>query len=186
MRITSLAWNDVWWPHLDSDIDQCVKHCYPCQSSRNSPAKAPQHPWQWPTEPWQRIHLDYAGPIEGRMILIVTDAHTKWIDADVTQTATSHITTERLCQCFTTHGLPRMTVTDNGTCFSSSKFTCLNGSEVCESKPSSFKWTLRTFHEFHQVWSQLDTRWKPSEQTITFAFRSPHHSPHYNGGDTGV
>ena len=61
------------------------------------------------------------------MILIVTDAHTKCVDADVTQTATSHVTTERLCQCFTTHCLPRMAVTDNGTCFSSSEFTCLNG-----------------------------------------------------------
>ena len=56
------------------------------------------------------------------MILIVTDAHTKSMDVDETQ-----VTTESLCQCFTTHGFPRMTVTDNGTCFSSSKFTCLNG-----------------------------------------------------------
>jgi len=66
VRIKSLAWNSVWWPHLDSDIDQCVKYCYPCQSSRNAPAKAPQHPWEWPTEPWQSIHRDYAGPVEGQ------------------------------------------------------------------------------------------------------------------------
>jgi len=103
VRMKSLARNYVWWPHLDSDIEQHVKHCYPCQSSPNAPAKTPLHPWEWPTVPWQRIHLDYAGPIEGRMILTVTDAHTKWIDAFVTHTATSHVTIERLC-----HALPLM------------------------------------------------------------------------------
>ena len=110
VRMKSLARNYVWWPHLDSDVEQCVKHCYPCQSSFNAPAKAPLHPWEWPTEPWQRIHLDYAGPIKGRMILIVADAHIKWIDADLTRTATSHATIERLRQCFATHGLPHMII----------------------------------------------------------------------------
>ena len=125
----SLARKYVWWPHLESDIKQCVKHCYPCQSHRNGPAKEPLHHWEWPTEPWQKIHLDYAGPMKGCMILIVMDAHTKWIDADLRHTASSNATIERLRQCFTTHGLPCMIVTDNGTCFSSSEFnefTCLN------------------------------------------------------------
>jgi len=61
------------------------------------------------------------------MILIVTDAHAKWINANVTQRATSHETIERLRQCFATHGLPRLIVTDNRTCFTSSEFTHLNG-----------------------------------------------------------
>ncbi|XP_036815479.1 uncharacterized protein LOC118943635 [Oncorhynchus mykiss] len=28
------------------------------------PAPVPVHPWEWPAEPWQRIHVDYAGPFE--------------------------------------------------------------------------------------------------------------------------
>lgn len=27
---------------------------------------------------WQRIHIDFAGPFQGKMYLIVVDAHSKW------------------------------------------------------------------------------------------------------------
>ena len=43
--------------------------------STRLPAKAPRHPWQWPSRPWGRIHIDYAGPIKGKMILVIVDAH---------------------------------------------------------------------------------------------------------------
>ena len=36
-----------------------------------------------------RLHLDYAGPVEGKMILILIDAHSKWIEAVHTSSATS-------------------------------------------------------------------------------------------------
>ena len=45
---------------------------------RSTPAVAPLHPWLWPTQPWDRIHVDFAGPCQGRMLLVVTDAHSKW------------------------------------------------------------------------------------------------------------
>ena len=41
----------------------------------------PLPPWEWPETPWNRLHVDYAGPFLGKMFLIVVDAHSKWIDA---------------------------------------------------------------------------------------------------------
>ena len=32
---------------------------------------APLHPWQWPTRPWSRLHIDFAGPIDSKMYLVV-------------------------------------------------------------------------------------------------------------------
>ena len=29
--------------------------------------------WIWPTRPWQRIHVDFAGPFNGQMFLLVVD-----------------------------------------------------------------------------------------------------------------
>lgn len=29
----------------------------------------------WPTHPWSHIRLDYAGPIDGEMFLMLVDAH---------------------------------------------------------------------------------------------------------------
>ena len=42
---------------------------------------APLHPWEWPEKPWTRIHIDYAGPFHGKMLLVVVDATSKWIEA---------------------------------------------------------------------------------------------------------
>ena len=78
-RMKSLARSyHVWWPHLDSDIVTKVRHCHICQTNRPSPPKAPLHPWEWPSRPWARLHIDHAGPFHGKPFLIVVDAHSKW------------------------------------------------------------------------------------------------------------
>jgi len=33
--------------------------------------------WEWPTQP---LHIDYAGPIQGKMFLVAADAHSKWME----------------------------------------------------------------------------------------------------------
>ena len=66
----------VWWPNIDKDIDMIVKTCYECQHTRHSPPVAPLHPQC----PWAHIHIDYAGPVEGKMLLVVVDAHSKWLN----------------------------------------------------------------------------------------------------------
>ena len=50
-----------------------VRSCQKCQSCHSMPAMAPLHPWLWPSLPWQRIHVDYAGPVDGRMLLVIVD-----------------------------------------------------------------------------------------------------------------
>ena len=62
----ALARSLVWWPGLDPELEKMVKECTQCQQNRPSPAIAPLHPWQWPTRPWSRLHIDYAGPTEGK------------------------------------------------------------------------------------------------------------------------
>ena len=76
--VKALARSYIWWPGLDYDIEQMVKSCVPCQSVRGNPSVAPLHPWLWPGKPWQRVHIDFAGPVEKRMLLIMFDAHSKW------------------------------------------------------------------------------------------------------------
>ena len=63
VRLKAIARSYVWWPHLDQDLEKLAKSCTQCQSYRNMPAAAPLHPWLWPSKPWQRIHIDYAGPM---------------------------------------------------------------------------------------------------------------------------
>lgn len=62
------------------EIETFVRSCSNCQEHRHAPPVAPLHPWEWPAQPWSKLHLDYAGPFKGHMYLIIVDAHSKWLD----------------------------------------------------------------------------------------------------------
>ena len=59
--------------------------------------------------------------MEGRMVLVTIDAHSKWIEAVHTTTATSAAVIEVCRERFAQFGLPETVVTDNGSCFVSSE-----------------------------------------------------------------
>ena len=112
----------VWWPRLDSDVEDRVKSCSDCQGNGPSPPTAPFQPWKWPTRPWARVHLDYASPFLGRMFLIAIDAHSKWMEVDTMSSTTSVATIQSLRNMFARFGLPEQVVTDNGRNFVSEEF----------------------------------------------------------------
>ena len=76
-KMKALARMYVWWPGIDRDIEDSVRTCSQCQANQSLPPVAPLHPWGWPMCPWTRLHMDYAGPLHGHMILVVIDAHSK-------------------------------------------------------------------------------------------------------------
>jgi len=121
-RMKSLARMYVWWPGISEDIQNTVQGCLECQENQKTPPLAPLHPWSWPTRPWARLHLDYAGPVRGQMFLVLIDAHSKWIEAFCTPTSTSEAVIRELRTVFARFGLPETVVTDNGTCFVSAEF----------------------------------------------------------------
>ncbi|CAC5412765.1 unnamed protein product [Mytilus coruscus] len=107
---------------MDAEIEQTVRACHKCQVNRHAPPEAPMHPWEWPSKPWSRIHIDYAGPLYGKMFLVCVDAHSKYLDVHVVNSATSANTIEKLRTMFAIHGLPESIVSDNGTPFASQEF----------------------------------------------------------------
>ena len=121
-KMKGLARSYVWWPNIDADLEAQVKQCNQYQLSRPSPPAVPTHPWDWPEHPWERIHLDYAGPFMGKMFLIAVDAHSKWMEVEMVDSATTQATVEHLRSMFARFGLPKVLVSDNGTCFTSGEF----------------------------------------------------------------
>ena len=118
----SLGHGYVWWPGMDSEIEDYVKACGNCQLSQPLPPLAPLHPWDWPRQPWSRLHLDFAGPFMGSMYLVLVDAYSKWLEVVIMNSITSISTIEKLQQIFAVHGLPKTIVTDNGSSFTSTVF----------------------------------------------------------------
>ena len=121
-KMKMLARAYVWWPNLDSDIEYLAKGCTYCQVVSAAPPKAPIHPWEWPAQPWSRLHLDFAGPFLGHMYLILVDTYSKWLTVELMQTITTEKTIQNLCTVFATHGIPHKIVTGNGPTFHSEQF----------------------------------------------------------------
>ena len=113
VKMKTLARSYLWWPGMDQEIERCVKECIACQSSRKNPPVVPLHPWAPPEHPWTRIHIDYAGPLEGKMFLLIVDAHSRWLEIHSTNSSTSTATIELMRKTFAGLGLPEVVVSDN-------------------------------------------------------------------------
>ena len=82
------------------------------------------------SRPWTRVHTDYAGPVAGKLLLIIVDAHSKWTVAQVVPSTLASTTIAVLQSVFATHGIPEQLVSDNATGFACEEFrelTSCNG-----------------------------------------------------------
>ena len=122
-KTKNLARYNVWWPKIDEDIECLVKSCEPCQLNRNESEKHSSHSWQYPSKPWQRIHIDFCDPFRNHMYLIVVDAYSKWPEVIRMSSSTSTSeTTKVLLSLFSRHGLPDKLVSDIAPQFTSDEF----------------------------------------------------------------
>ena len=122
VRMKSLARSVMWWPGMDADIEALAKACTSCKAVKSAPSQAPLHPWRWPEFPWQRIHMDFAGPFRGKMFMLLVDAHSKWPEILEMTSTTADSTIATLRRVFAAFGLPEQLVTDNGPQFVSREF----------------------------------------------------------------
>ncbi|KHJ85630.1 hypothetical protein OESDEN_14640 [Oesophagostomum dentatum] len=83
------------------------------------PVKTVLNSWAVETKPWERIHIDYAGPLNGKMYLVVVDAYSKWPEVSVMLSSSTAATLKEL----------RMFVSDNG-----QQFTVTGSSSSAQSR----------------------------------------------------
>lgn len=120
-RMKQLARRYVWFPNIDQEIESMAKKCTICQENGDNP-KQVFSAWPEAEQPWERIHIDFAGPFLNKMWLIAVDSYSKFPFVRPVSVATSGSTIAALQSFFAIEGLPRTIVTDNGTQFTSSEF----------------------------------------------------------------
>ena len=99
IKMKALSKSFVWWPGIGAELEALAKHCDGCLLHKSSPCAAPVHPWEWPQRPWRRVHVDFAGPFEGSMFLLMVDAHSKW--PEIIQMSTLQTKPSKSCaKCF--------------------------------------------------------------------------------------
>ena len=122
VKMKELSRSFFWWPQLGGDIEQLARKCLGCQVHQKAPPKASSHPWEWPSAPWERIHIDFAGPFMGHMYFIAVDAHSKWPEVHVMNSITASKTIDILRQIFGRSGVVKQIISDNGRTFTSEEF----------------------------------------------------------------
>ncbi|XP_062523896.1 uncharacterized protein K02A2.6-like [Corticium candelabrum] len=130
VKMKGLARSFVWWPGIDGDIEREVRHCVGCQENARTPGRGPLHRWEYPAKPWQRLHVDFAGPLDGQMYLLVIDAYSKWPEIFSMRSTVAEETVATLRTLFARLGLPDQVISDNGPQFTSEcfrMFMCKNG-----------------------------------------------------------
>lgn len=122
VKMKALARSFVYWPNIDSDLETVARNCTACIQVQKEPKKVKTHFWEYPTQPWERIHIDFAGPFFGHTFLLIIDAHSKWPEVFVVNSTTSNATIKKLDQVFSSYGLPKVLVSDNAAVFTGFEF----------------------------------------------------------------
>lgn len=113
----------VWWPGIDEAVEATCRECAVCAGEADSPQRHVVTPWPWPSRPWERVHLDFLGPIWGKIYLVMVDARTKWLEVFPVPSTAASYTIEKLMEVFSRWGLPRQIVSDNGPPFTSKELS---------------------------------------------------------------
>jgi hypothetical protein len=116
------------WKTMDKDIKVRVKSCHPCRLSK--PAQATRVGFlasDVANAPMEKIFIDYVGPFPrskmgNSFALVAVDAFSKFTWIFPVRRATSAITIACLKSIFSTSGVCRHLVSDNGSQFTSPEF----------------------------------------------------------------
>lgn len=121
-RMKALARGYCWWEGIDKEIENLVKNCTACQSTLSDPPKAPVHEWPSVSEPFERVHVDFAGLFMDSYFIFIVDAYSKWIDVKIIPNITTSTTIKVLTELFSNFGWPSTLVSDRGVQFTSAEF----------------------------------------------------------------
>lgn len=121
-RMKSLGRAYCWWPGFDADIDKMVLNCALCQTNRANPRKDTEHTWESAKKPWERLHVDYAGPYLGKYFFVLVDAYSKWPEVHIVSSITTEVTIDVCRKIFSTFGIPDTLVSDRGQQFMAAEF----------------------------------------------------------------
>lgn len=183
IRMKAIARSYIWWPGVDNEIAEVGKQCSLCLESAPNPPRAELHPWNWPDAPNERIHIDFLGPVDGKMYLAIIDAHSKWVDIKQMPNITADTTIAALREYFATWGIPTKIVSDNGPTFCSKtfqNFIMMNGIHHIRTPPyhpasnGAAENCVRTFKDKFKLLCQ---QFSPSEALTKYLFHyrsTPH------------
>lgn len=122
VKTKALMRTKVWFPGIDDLIASKISSCVACQATSKLPPPPPVQVRTLPDAPWQRLSIDFYGPVKSEYLMVLVDDHSRYPVVEVLSSTSADVVIPRLDQIFTTFGIPEILRSDNGPPFNSAKF----------------------------------------------------------------
>ncbi|XP_055634045.1 uncharacterized protein K02A2.6-like [Toxorhynchites rutilus septentrionalis] len=114
---------NVWWPKMDSQVEQFVKTCRGGSLISTPNPPEPMMRKELPARAWEQVAIDFLGPLpEGEHLLVCVDYYSRYLEVVEMNDISSASTIRELLTIFSRYGIPESLRVDNGPQFSSEEF----------------------------------------------------------------
>ena len=114
-KTKALIREKVWFPKMDEMIQTTIKQCIPCQAVGKSNPHQPIESTEMPKGPWEKLHMDFYGPLPSdEYLLVVIDRYSRFPEVEIAKSTKASIIIPKLDRIFPVHGIPNVIKTDNG------------------------------------------------------------------------
>jgi len=111
----------MFWPSMNSQIEDVVSNCPACTEHQSSNPKEPMIAHKLPDYPWQNVTTDLF-ELDNEHYLIVVDYYSRYFELERIPTTTSSAVINKMKTIFAWHGILEKVVSDNGPQFSTQEF----------------------------------------------------------------
>jgi hypothetical protein len=111
----------VYWPTMSKEIEELVSSCPVCNSIKPHLPKEPLKNYPTPSLPWEIVAVDLFH-WHGGNYLAIGDSFSSWFDFASLDDTTSSTVINIVKRQFSTHGIPRMVISDNAKQFDCHEF----------------------------------------------------------------
>ncbi len=111
----------MYWPRMNSDIDNTVKDCYTCLQYRPKHQAEPLNPHPVPDGPWQKVGVDLF-ELNSHYFVIIADYYSGYPEVVQLSSITSTAVINAMKGVFGRHGVPFEVFSDNGPQFAGEEF----------------------------------------------------------------
>ena len=115
------ARSSVYWPGINSEIDNLISNCSTCLTYRNKQRRETMILHDVPEQPWIKVATDLF-TLNNRDYIIAIDYHSKFVEVTHLKNTSSRRVIKALKRIFVTHGMPKCLFSDNGPQYASKEF----------------------------------------------------------------
>ena len=122
VKTKALIREKVWFPGIDSLVEQTVKPCLTCEIVTPKAQREPLKMSVLPAAPWKELSADFAELPGGTYLLVVTDDYSRFPVVEIIKSTSAQTVLPCLDRIFSEFGIPDTLRTDNGPPFNSVLF----------------------------------------------------------------